>query len=317
MSLSGSNAFNATEQIVISIGNETLYEGELLPTIWWLTLVMGSCINLILLLKRLANVGQDIYARKMTYCAAAFVVACSIRSIWPRVDVERICFWDSRISVTFVGRCVATVAEICFAAQFSMTIGVLAKEVKFTRTQKMADVWFWAICIAQCCCWMGVTTKRQVWHGIEESIWALTFTGIAISFAVLYWNLRKESEGSSVLSELCKKGDLGYVNRYLLLGFPGCVAYVTFMVLVDVPMYMNRYWADQARGASYLWVSDGLLNTMSCDRVSRSMSDWAPEMPWMTGYFLGATLASLWMSWGPKTNCQDRNVCHATEKKSS
>jgi len=270
-------------------------------------LVLGSCINLICLLIRLANIDpKDTYAKKMTYCSAVFVFGCAVRSIWPRVDVERICFWDSRISVTFVGRVLATMAEICFAAQFSMTIGVLAKEVRFHRTQRMSNVFYWAICVAQCCCWLGVTTQRQIWHGLEESIWALTFSGIAICFAILYWKLRRQGQKSRCGLGICEKGDIGYAKRCLIFGFPGCIAYVLFMVLVDVPMYLDRYRADEARGASYLWVSEGVLNTMSCDRVSKSMSDWAPEMPWMTGYFIGATAVSLWLTWGPKTG---RNVC--------
>jgi len=294
-------AFNATEKVAILVGSQTLYEGELGPTIWWIIICAGSIVTLTLLAQRLATVGKekDVYAQKMTYCAAAFVVGCAVRSIWPRIDVERICFWDSRISVTFVGRSFATVAEICFAAQFSMIIGHLAKEINFHKTQKVSNVFFWTICVAQCCCWMGVTTKRQLWHGIEESIWAGTAAGIAICNAVLYSHIRHTGKTSFIF----ERGDLGYAKRYLVFCFLFCVAYVIFMIKVDVPMYMNRYWEDQARhgGALYLWVSEGLLSNLSCDKVSKSMSDWTPEMPWMTGYFLGATCFSLWLSWGPRT----------------
>jgi len=289
------------EKFVLSMGSSTIYEGEVLPTLWWVLLTLGSLTNVLLLLIRLANVGKDPYARKMTYCSAMFVVACAVRSIWPRVDVERICFWDSRISVTFVGRTLATAAEICFGAQFSMTTAVLADEARFHKIRKMSDVFFWAICVAQCCCWLGITTQRQIWHGIEESIWAMTFAGIGISFAILYLNLHRKSKRTGCDLGLFEAGELGYAKRVLVFGTPMCVAYVIFMVLVDVPMYLNRYAADQARGASYLWVSDGVLSSMSCDRVSKSMTDWAPEMPWMTGYFLGATAVSLWLTWGPTT----------------
>jgi len=292
-----------TDKFILNLGETKIYEGDVLPTLWWVLLSTGSCINIVLLLCRLANIGQDRYVRKMTYCSAAFVIACAVRSIWPRVDVERTCFWDTRISVTFVGRTLATVAEICFVSQFTMTIGVLAEEMEFPKTLWMSNIWYWAICVAQCCCWMGVTTQRQIWHGVEESIWAMTFTGIAISFAVLYTAIRKRSvsrkDGGCGLG-VCRSAKSGYAMRFLFFGFPGCVAYVLFMVLVDVPMYINRYNADQARGAKYNWFSDGVLDSMSCRTVSKSLKDWEPEMPWMTGYFLGATLVSLWLTWGPK-----------------
>jgi hypothetical protein len=104
---------------------------------------------------------------------------------------------------------------------------------------------------------MGVTTRRQIWHGVEESIWGLTFTGIAVAFAVLS---RSQPKGSSVFDF----GSDGYVKRVLDLSLPFIVGYVFFMFLVDVPMYVDRYVEDQARGAAYLWAWDGILDTMQC-----------------------------------------------------
>merc|ERR1712070_719434 len=138
-----------------------------------------------------------------------------------------------------------------------------------------------------------------IWHGLEESIWALTFTGIGICFAILYLAIHQRRR-SGCCSGICESGNLGYVHRILAFGIPACVVYVFFMVLVDVPMYVNRYKADQSRGATYRWVSDGIVDSMSCDKVSKSMTYWAPEMPWMTGYFVGATAVSLWLTWGPR-----------------
>lgn len=301
MSASGSEGLLA-KKISISLGGDTIYDADLIPTLWWVALTLGSCINIGLLVARLANLPKDPYPRKMTQCAAIFVVACMVRSIWPRVDVERTCFWDSRLSWPFVGRVLATVAEICFAAQFSMIIGMLATEVEYPRTRRVADIIFWAICVAQCCCWMGVTTQRQIWHGVEESIWGFTFTAVAVCMALLF-----KARPHRGRCTLCKSGNAGYVERYLVLGFPLSLVYVGFMFLVDVPMYVNRYLADSARGAKYLWVSEGILDSMSCKTVSKSMADWAPEMPWMTGYFLGATAMSLWLTWGPKFHHDVKN----------
>lgn len=291
-------------------GAEVVFEAEVVPMLWWMTLSIGSCMNLYVLGKRLLNMGKDPYLRKLTYCATVFVVACAVRSIWPRVDVERICFWDSRLSVTFVGRMLATVAEICFAAQFALTIGMLAESLCYHRTKRVSDIIFWAICIAQCCCWMGVTTQRQIWHGLEESIWACTFTCVAVCFAILYPATRRSyarhraAQATSgcaidICSNIGASGDEGYAARYLFFGFPISVAYVLFMLLVDVPMYVSRYRLDEARGASYMWFSEGVRDSMACGRVSKSMVDWAPEMPWMIGYFIGATAVSLWLTWGP------------------
>jgi len=297
-------------RLVITLGHMVVYDADVLPTLWWFMLLLGSCANFVALAIRLTNMAKDPYQRKMTYCSAVFIVACAVRSVWPRVDVERMCFWDSSISVTFVGRVLATVAEICFAAQASMTVAVLAQQVNLQRTQKLADVYFWAICMAQCCCWMGVTTQRQIWHGLEESIWAMTYACIAVSLGLLYQSAHEHVPKfrSSNFFGISDAGEHAYAKRCMAFGCPISCAYVTFMVFIDVPMYLARYRADEARGASYLWVSEGLLDSMTCSRVSKSMDDWAPEMPWMTGYFLGATAVSLWLSWGPtlhlKSQCK-------------
>jgi len=188
-----------------------------------------------------------------------------------------------------------------------MTIGVLAQEACFPRTKRVADILFWAICVAQCCCWMGVTTQRQIWHGLEESIWAGTFAAVAVCCAVLLKHSQKHAS-YGVFAGLVAAGDKGYVHRFLVLTIPGSVSYVMFMVLVDIPMYVNRYMEDQARGTKYLWVSEGLLDSMSCKSISKSMADWRPEIPWMSGYFLLSTAVSLWLTWGPKFGKQDKDL---------
>lgn len=281
-------------KVVVAMEGTLIYEGDLGATVWWMLLVFGSCVNLALILHRLTSF-KDPYPRKMTYLAAVFVFGCAVRSIWPRVDVERICFWDSWISATFVGRVLATAAEVCLATQISGTCGMLALNLGFGRTKRVTDVLFWLLCVARCCCWLGVTSKRQVWHVFEESIWAGVFATFGVCFAVLYKASRREVPGSP-----CGFSDVAFAKRYLAGGVPVCVAFVVFMVLVDIPMYMHRYQADQARGETYLWVSEGVLDTMTCKEVSRSMDYWRAEMPWMTGYFVGSMLLSIWLTWGPE-----------------
>src|SRR5580693_7272457 len=51
---------------------------------------------------------------------AAYVFGCAFRSFLPRADVQRICLFDTWLSSVVVGRSVATVAEICFAAQWAI-----------------------------------------------------------------------------------------------------------------------------------------------------------------------------------------------------
>ena len=47
----------------------------------------------------------------LLFCAA-YVFGCAFRSFLPRADVQRICLFDTWLSSAFIGRSVATVAEV-------------------------------------------------------------------------------------------------------------------------------------------------------------------------------------------------------------
>jgi hypothetical protein len=59
------------------------------------------------------------YVTHQRWLSGVFAAACAFRAALPRVDLEWQCLWDSPLSSIFVGRSVATVAELCFAAQCS------------------------------------------------------------------------------------------------------------------------------------------------------------------------------------------------------
>ena len=81
-------------------------------------------------------------------------------------------------------------AEIGFAVQLAMVLGRLTDDLRHPSIRRMnpspcprvmltlssgvSRVIVPLIAIAQTCCWCGVTTTRQLWHAIEESIWAVT-----------------------------------------------------------------------------------------------------------------------------------------------
>ena len=58
----------------------------------------------------------------MLFLCAAYVFGCAFRSFLPRADVQRICLFDTWLSSVMVGRSVATVAEVCFAAQWAIVL---------------------------------------------------------------------------------------------------------------------------------------------------------------------------------------------------
>src|SRR5215469_1728654 len=81
--------------------------------IWWCVLITVSAINITLWLKLRARFGK-LTADPLFWLSAVYVFGCAFRSILPRADVQRICLFDTWVSSVFVGRTVATLAELCF-----------------------------------------------------------------------------------------------------------------------------------------------------------------------------------------------------------
>jgi len=101
------------------------------PLAWWwglLTLVSSSNIAVWFLLYRqlheqpTGSLGSTSGIDIMLLLCAAYVFGCAFRSFLSRADVQRICLFDTWLSSVVVGRSVATVAEICFAAQWAIIL---------------------------------------------------------------------------------------------------------------------------------------------------------------------------------------------------
>src|SRR5690348_3821737 len=94
--------------------------------VWWTTLCVLAVFNVCVwaysaatFMKRRTSL-PGVYASRWPHLllSAGYVLGCGFRSILPRADVQRIVLYDSWLSSVAVGRSVATVAELCFAAQW-------------------------------------------------------------------------------------------------------------------------------------------------------------------------------------------------------
>ena len=121
----------------------------------------------------------------MLFLCAAYVFGCAFRSFLPRADVQRICLFDTWLSSVAVGRSVATVAEICFAAQWAIVLHRLGGVAGVDATLNIAWVIVPLIVVAQCCSWYGVLTTNYLANAIENSIWAVTFLLVGIGLCWL------------------------------------------------------------------------------------------------------------------------------------
>ncbi len=254
------------------------------PLAWWwslLTLVSGANIAVWFALYRqlheqpTGRLGSTSGIELMLLLCAAYVFGCAFRSFLPRADVQRICLFDTWLSSVVVGRSVATVAEICFAAQWAIILHQLGTMTAANTTLNAAWVIVPLILIAECFSWHAVLTTNYLGNAIENSIWAVAFFIVGIG-----------------LCRLLPEFD-GPVRPVLALAIIGIAAYLAFLMTIDVPMYLSRWRTEVADGSKSLRPLEGLRDVSTRWVVTHDLAEWKDEIAWMSLYFSAAVWASL------------------------
>ena len=248
---------------------------------WWAMLTLVSGVNIaawVLMYRELHDAGSSGRIpgmQVMLLLSAAYVFGCAFRSLLPRADVQRICLFDTWLSSVAVGRSVATVAEICFAAQWTTILLQLGTMSGATTAVTAAWVIVPLILIAECFSWHAVVTTNYLGNAIENSIWAVSFFIVGVGIC----RLLPEFDGGL---------------RVILVGaLVGIVVYLAFLMTVDVPMYLKRWRADVARGNRGLRPLEGFRDVSTRWVVTYDLSEWREEIAWMSLYFSAAVWASL------------------------
>lgn len=243
---------------------------------WWSFLFVVSAGNLILwlLIAREMNVLSDGYVAQQLWLSGIFAAACAFRSALPRVDLERQCLWNSPLSSIFVGRSVATVAELCFATQCALLLSKLSALTGHGLLQVVGWSILPLILVAQVCCWYAVVSLNHLGHAIEEILWSVMVLLVALSLALTWGHLPADI---MILSGI---------------GMVACASAAVLMLAVDVPMYLARWRDGRRNGVRYLPLMEGLTDALQRRRVAHRWSEWRPEVLWMTLYFS----AGVWIS---------------------
>ena len=216
--------------------------------------------------RRRPQLSADAYAtrRLLLWLAALYVLGCGFRSVLPMIDVPRFCLHDTWASYIVVGRSVATVAELAFAVQCAL----LLREAGATRAS-LAVVPL--IAVAEILSWLATLTTNNLFHAFENSLWALT-AALALAFLASRWQL---------------VGDRG---KRVIAAAIGCgAAFIAFIAIIDVPMYLARWQAGQ----DYLSLGDGMREIVQHCVVTRDWAKWREDALWLTLYFTVAVWISI------------------------
>jgi hypothetical protein len=254
-------------------------------TLWWTFLCVVAGLNIlawsysavVVLNRRPGAVGSieaHMARRQQLLLSAAYVLGCAYRSAMPVFDIPRLVFVDSWLSSVIVGRSVATVAELCFAGQWALTLRLSARATGSPTAKFVSRILVPLIAIAEACSWFAVLTTVNLAHVAENSIWGLSAALVVVSI----WTsaLRSPASRHPLLLAWCLAG----------------AAYVAFIFGADVPVYWSRWMADEASGRHFFSILDGLRDASERRIVSFRWDDWKSEMAWMSLYFS----VGVWMS---------------------
>ncbi|MBI1422002.1 MAG: hypothetical protein GC149_00965 [Gammaproteobacteria bacterium] len=258
--------------------------------LWWLLISLVGVINIGVWLyaatnfskrKHLIHPAFYPWRRWVFFLSGIYVFVCAFRSFLPRIDLERVCLVATPLSSMFVGRSLATVAELAFIVQCA----ILLREAGIGTRVKTATAVFWVliplIVVAESFSWYAVLTTNYLGSVVEESLWTVAGCLILISFVALWPRITG-------------------VKRYYLLGMIlYAIGFVAFMVMVDVPMYWSRWQLELAQNKQYLPLFHGLMDTLRTCHVNFHMSKWWQEIPWMSLYFSITVWVSMAFAYAP------------------
>ncbi len=206
--------------------------------------------------------------------SAVYVGGCAFRSFLPVIDIPRLVLVDSRLSSVLVGRSVATVAELSFAAQWALVLHRVASWSPSPLAEAASMAVVPLIALAEGCSWYAVLTTGQRAHAAENSLWGLSAALVVAGVLAI---------GPQPIAALYRPV------------IAGGAAYVAFIFVYDVPMYWSRWRADQAGGHEYSSIADGMVDIRRRWTVSYRWQDWRNEVPWMSLYFTFGVWSSIWL----------------------
>lgn len=259
--------------------------------LWWAGLCAVSVLNVLAwaasaaVLRRRHRAGGPAealhFGRWQLLLSAGYVFGCAYRSVLPVFDVQRLCLFDTWLSSVIVGRSVATVAELCFVAQWALLLRGAAEQAGDRRVRLVAQALLPLIVIAELCSWHAVLSTSNLGHVVEESLWGLCAAGVALSMLHLQRRCAPD------------------LRRLLLFCGLAGLGYVLYMFSVDVPMYWARWVNDNAQGRPTLSLAQGVIDASTRWLVSHRWDDWKSEVVWMSLYFSAAVWVSIGLVHAP------------------
>jgi hypothetical protein len=236
--------------------------------LWWRALCVLGVLNICLWLTiwYFNEVAGPYHAIQIAL-SGVYVFVCAYRSLFPRVDLERLVLVDSSLSSIFLGRCAATIAEICFGLQLGLLVHQLGVHAGLPWVQHTAWVITFCTIVAQAFCWHSILTLNHITQAVESFLWAAGFSWMAALLTVIAMDTN------------------GLIHLLAIAGVVCSVAFVTYCLTVDIPLYLRRFRRGRAHGQAYLGIAEGARDAWDRREISHSWDRWKDDALWLTPYF--------------------------------
>ena len=192
---------------------------ETLGKIWYMCLLGGVFYNLV-------TIKWNSLPKIM------FLLNCVYRSVLPRIDASRHCFIEGWYSNIFYGRILATLGEIGFVLEVKRLFeGTYLFSKLVEKDPKMSpdfhtllnNLMMLFVIIAQCFCWIAVTSGSNLFYIIEESICCVIGIYIFVRSAIF-----NRIQRDVII--------IFYIKYTLISGL--YIVYIVYMFTLNVPMYL-------------------------------------------------------------------------------
>ena len=214
------------------------------------------------------------------------------------------CLNNNFFSSPFIGRTLATIAELSFATQIITFIKFITKEI-YTQNKKQNPTFSYlnylvpSIFLAQFFCWLACITKFHLWNAVEESIWTIFAIVLLYHIYILYPLLQNTKSNKKI----------AYIYSLLKKLIPFIITYIIFMIKIDIPTYINRWKQSDLNNDGNVTFSEfikdflkkhsnlssKLFNLFKCKIISTNYSDWKDSISFFSGYFTIAVWASIYI----------------------
>src|SRR5688500_16010625 len=149
-------------------GRGVVSSGDVKVRAWWASLCALAAINITAWILTAASL-EPREARLQLILSGIYVFGCAFRSVFPVYDIPRRGLVDGWVSSVLLGRTIATLAELAFAAQFAVYLH--ASGLDWVRALALTIVPL--IVAAEIFSWHAVLTRKNLGHVFENSLWGI------------------------------------------------------------------------------------------------------------------------------------------------